>query len=58
LVRIWFQEPGVNARVPLSIPDAQDLESLSSFDLVLGPARVRIVALPAASLRAQRCSRL
>jgi putative ABC transport system permease protein len=44
LVRIWFDDHGVNNRVPLSIPDVRDARTLSSFDLLLGTARMRIVA--------------
>jgi putative ABC transport system permease protein len=45
LVRIWFDDGRANARVSLSIPDVSDAASLSSFDRLLGTARVRIVAL-------------
>ena len=41
LVRIWFEEPGVNPRVSFSIPDIQDFQNIESFDAVLGTARVR-----------------
>ena len=45
MVRVWFDDPGVNSRVSLSVPDVQDVASLSCFDAVLGTARVRVVAL-------------
>ena len=45
LVRVWFDDPGVNSRVSLSVPDVRDLTSLSCFETVLGTARVRVVAL-------------
>jgi putative ABC transport system permease protein len=45
MVRVWFDDPGVNSRVSLSVPDVLDLSGLSCFDAVLGTARVRVVAL-------------
>jgi putative ABC transport system permease protein len=45
LVRIWLDEPGVNPRIELSIPDVADFARMSSFDAFLGIARVRVVAL-------------
>jgi predicted permease len=41
LVRIWFDEPGVNPRISFSIPDIADFQSIGSFDAVIGTARVR-----------------
>ena len=41
LVRIWFDEPGVNARVSLSIPEIGDFARMRSFDAFAGTARVR-----------------
>jgi putative ABC transport system permease protein len=41
LVRLWFEEPGVNPRISFSIPDIADFQSLESFDAVIGTARVR-----------------
>jgi putative ABC transport system permease protein len=45
LVRLWLEEPQVNSRVPLSIPEIGDFERMTSFDAFLGIARVRAVAL-------------
>jgi predicted permease len=45
LVRIWFDEPGVNPRLELSIPNVADFSTMTSFDAFLGTARVRVVAL-------------
>jgi predicted permease len=45
LVRVWFDEPGVNPRLEISIPDVADFRRMSSFDAFLGVARVRAVAL-------------
>jgi predicted permease len=45
LVRIWFEEPGVNPRISLSIPDVAEFGRMASFDAFLGIARVRVVAL-------------
>ena len=45
LVRIWLEEPQVNSRVPLSIPELSDFARMSSFDAFVGTARVRVVAL-------------
>ncbi len=45
LVRIWFDEPNVNSRISLSIPELGEFARMSSFDAFLGTARVRAVAL-------------
>jgi predicted permease len=45
LVRIWLEEPQVNTRVSLSIPEISDFAPMASFDAFLGTARVRVVAL-------------
>ena len=45
LTRIWLEEPGVNPRGSLSIPDLQELSRLACFDVVLATARSRIVAI-------------
>jgi putative ABC transport system permease protein len=44
LVRIWFEEPGVNARISLSIPDAADFARIEAFDGFAATARVRTTA--------------
>jgi putative ABC transport system permease protein len=44
LVRLWWEEEG-NARVSLSIPELRDAAALRSFDVLLGTARVRGVAI-------------
>jgi hypothetical protein len=41
LVRIWFEEPGVNPRISFSIPELTDFQSMGSFDALLGTVRVR-----------------
>ena len=41
LVRIWFEEPGVNPRISFSIPEITDFQSMTAFDAFLGTARVR-----------------
>ena len=43
--RVWIEEPGVDSRQWLSIPEAQDILSAGSFDAVLITARVRVVML-------------
>jgi putative ABC transport system permease protein len=45
LVRIWFEEPGGDPRISLSIPEFDDFRQARSFDAFLGTARVRVVAL-------------
>jgi putative ABC transport system permease protein len=45
LVRIWFEEPGGDPRVSLSIPEFDDFAQVRAFDRFLGTARVRVVAL-------------
>ena len=45
LTRVWLDEPGVDSRVSLSIPEAKELESAGAFDRVLITARVRAVVL-------------
>ena len=42
LTRVWLDEPGVDSRVSLSIPEAKELEAAGGFDRVaasLIPAR-------------------
>ena len=45
LVRIWFEEPGGDDRISLSIPEFDDFKQARAFDAFLGTARVRVVAL-------------
>ena len=45
LTRVWLDEPGVDSRVSLSIPEAKELEGSGAFDRVLITARVRAVVL-------------
>ena len=45
LVRVWFEEPGGDPRVSLSIPEFDDFKQAKGFDAFLGTARVRVVAL-------------
>ena len=45
LTRVWLDEPDVDSRVSLSIPEAQELRALDVFDRVLITARVRAVVL-------------
>jgi putative ABC transport system permease protein len=45
LVRIWFEEPGRDTRISLSIPEFDDFKRARAFDAFLGTARVRVVAL-------------
>jgi putative ABC transport system permease protein len=45
LVRLWFEEPGVNSRISFAIPEIAEFSRMSSFDAFLGTARVRVVAL-------------
>jgi putative ABC transport system permease protein len=45
LVRVWFEEPGGDTRVSLSIPEFDDFKQAKGFDAFLGTARVRVVAL-------------
>jgi len=45
LTRIWVEESGVDSRQWLSIPEGEDIQSVSSFDAVLITARVRVVML-------------
>jgi len=44
LVRVWFEEPGVNPRVSLSIPEVSDFAAMRSFDSFVGTARLRVSA--------------
>jgi putative ABC transport system permease protein len=44
LVRLWFEEPGGDSRISLSIPEFDDLKQVRAFDVFLGTARVRAVA--------------
>ena len=45
LVRVWLDEPGVDAHVSLSIPESREMHALPAFDVAIGTARVRVVAL-------------
>ena len=45
LVRVWFEEPGADTRISLSIPEFHDFKQARAFDAFLGTARVRVVAL-------------
>lgn len=45
LVRVWFEEPGGDDRISLSIPEFEDFRHARAFDAFLGTARVRAVAL-------------
>jgi putative ABC transport system permease protein len=45
LVRVWFDEPNVATRISLSIPEFEDFASVPAFELFVGTARVRVVAL-------------
>jgi predicted permease len=45
LTRIWLDEPGVDSRQWLSIAEAQEIASATSFDATLITARVRVVML-------------
>ena len=44
LVRLWFEEPGGDSRISLSIPEFDDFRQVRAFDVFLGTARVRAVA--------------
>ena len=44
LVRLWFEEPGGDSRISLSIPEFDDFAQVRAFDAFLGTARVRAVA--------------
>lgn len=44
LVRIWLEEPGIDPRFSLSIPESRDLR-LPVFEQVFATARVRVVAV-------------
>ena len=44
LVRLWFEEPGGDSRISLSIPEFDDFKQVRAFDVFLGTARVRAVA--------------
>ena len=45
LVRVWFDEPQVNSRISLSIPEIADFGAMTAFDAFLGTARVRSTVL-------------
>ncbi len=45
LVRVWLEEPGVDPRVSLSIPEARELMDVDVFEHVLPTARVPAVAV-------------
>jgi predicted permease len=45
LVRLWFEEPGGDSRISLSIPEFDDFKQVRAFDAFVGTARVRAVAL-------------
>ena len=43
LMRVWVDEPGVDSRIWLSIPEAKDLLAAGMFETMLVTARVRVV---------------
>ena len=43
LMRVWVDEPGVDSRIWLSIPEAKDLLAAGMFETLLVTARVRVV---------------
>jgi predicted permease len=43
LARIWFDEPGVNPRIALSIPEIDEFSRIRAFDAFAGVARMRAV---------------
>jgi predicted permease len=45
LLRVWFEDPGGDTRLSLSIPEFDDFAQARAFDAFLGTARVRVVAL-------------
>jgi putative ABC transport system permease protein len=45
LVRIWLEEPGVDPRVSLSIPESRLLQALPAFEQAFATARVRVVGV-------------
>ena len=45
LVRVWLEEPGVDPRVSLSIPESRDLQRLPVFEQAFATARVRVVGV-------------
>ena len=45
LVRIWFEDPGANARISFSIPDVADFSGIDAFDAFAATARVRTTAM-------------
>jgi putative ABC transport system permease protein len=45
LVRVWLEEPGVDPRVSLSIPESRDLQQLPVFEQAFATARVRVVGV-------------
>ena len=45
LVRLWFEEPAGDSRISLSIPEFDDFKQVRAFEVFLGTARVRAVAL-------------
>ena len=45
LVRVWLEEPGVDPRISLSIPESRDLQRLPVFDQAFATARVRVVGV-------------
>jgi predicted permease len=44
LVRVWFDDPRVNSRISLSIPDVDDFAGIDAFDAFVATARVRVTA--------------
>lgn len=44
LVRVWFDDPGANARISFSIPDVADFAAMPSLDAFVATARVRVAA--------------
>lgn len=45
LVRVWLEEPGVDPRLSLSIPESRDLHQLPVFEQAFATARVRVVGV-------------
>jgi putative ABC transport system permease protein len=45
LYRIWLEEPGIDSRVWLSIPEALEIQPSDLFEQVLPTARVRAIAI-------------
>ncbi len=43
LIRIWFDEPGVNPRIALSIPEIDEFGGMRAFDAFVGVARMRAI---------------